>query len=64
MSESAKKHIMRTKEVKEILDINRQMIDAMLNKDYILMQNLQILLDFLIGEALDKKRELSNETEG
>lgn len=47
---------MRTKEVKEILDINRQMIDAMLNKDYILMQNLQILLDFLIGEALDKKR--------
>ena len=55
---------MKTKEVKEILDINRQMIDAMLNKDYILMQNLQILLDFLIGEALDKKRELSNETEG
>ena len=47
---------MKTKEVKEILDINRQMIDAMLNKDYILMQNLQILLDFLIGEALDKKR--------
>lgn len=55
---------MGTKEVKDILDINRQMIDAMLNKDYILMQNLQILLDFLIGEALDKKRELSNETEG
>lgn len=55
---------MKTTEVKEILDINRQMIDAMLNKDYILMQNLQILLDFLIGEALDKKRELSNETEG
>ena len=47
---------MGTKEVKDILDINRQMIDAMLNKDYILMQNLQILLDFLIGEALDKKR--------
>lgn len=47
---------MKTTEVKEILDINRQMIDAMLNKDYILMQNLQILLDFLIGEALDKKR--------
>ena len=46
---------MKTTEVKEILDINRQMIDAMLNKDYILMQNLQILLDFLIGEALDKK---------
>ncbi len=55
---------MKTEEVKVILDINRQMIDAMLNKDYILMQNLQILLDFLIGEALDKKRELSNETEG
>lgn len=47
---------MKTEEVKEILDINRQMIDAMLNKDYILMQNLQILLDFLIEEALDKKR--------
>lgn len=47
---------MKTTEVKEILDINRQMIDAMLNKDYILMQNLQILLDFLIEEALDKKR--------
>lgn len=47
---------MKTTEVKEILDINRQMIDAMLNKDYILMQNLQILLDFIIGEALDKKR--------
>lgn len=47
---------MKTTEVKEILDINRQMIDAMLNKDYILMQNLQILLDFLIGEALVKKR--------
>ena len=55
---------MKTTEVKEILDINRQMIDAMLNKDYILMQNLQILLDFLIEEALDKKRELNNETEG
>ena len=55
---------MKTEEVKDILDINRQMIDAMLNKDYILMQNLQILLDFLIGEALDKKRELNNETEG
>ena len=55
---------MKSNDIKAILDITNQMVDAMLVKDYILMQNLQILLNFLIGEALDKKRQLSDETEG